>query len=187
MITFVVTHRTPRDIAKNAPSQLKMLCLYMNVCVHDTNQNRRWALHTRPASSRAAPVAEFPLENTCFIWCGGLHIRGMVKGRHGGEKSPVGTMSLAENSGERLTPFLLPHPHPSCESFQAVISKSGLSHQTVVATWTRNKRPLRRDLVARVGVHEGRDGMSHLELIDMSKSFQEDHREAREREGKGES
>lgn len=41
--------------------------------------------------------------------------------------------------------------------------------------------------MARVGVHEGRDGMSHLELIDMSKSFQEDHREARKREGGGES
>lgn len=67
-----------------------------------------------------------------------------------------------------------------------VNSKSGLSHQTVVATWTRDKRSLRRDMVARAGVHEGRGGMSHLELIDMSKSFQEDHREACEREGGGE-
>lgn len=101
MITFVVTHRTPRDDAKRAPFQPKMLCLYMNVCVHDTNQNRRRALHTRPASSGVAPVAGFLLENTCFIWCGGPHIRGMVKGRHEGEKSLVGTMSLTENSGER--------------------------------------------------------------------------------------
>lgn len=102
MITFVVAHRTPRAVAKRSPFQPIMLCLYMNVCVHDTTQNRRWALHTRPASSAVAPVAEFLLENTCFIWCGGLHIRGMVKGRHGGEKSPLATMSLAENSGERL-------------------------------------------------------------------------------------
>lgn len=77
--------------------------------------------------------------------------------------------------------------HSPCESLLVVISKSGHSHQTVVATWTRDKLPLRRDLVARVGVHEGRDGMSHLELIDMSKSFQEDHGEARNREGGGES
>lgn len=56
----------------------------------------------------------------------------------------------------------------------------------MVATWTRDKHSLRRDMVARAGVHEGRGGMSHLELIDMSKSFQEDHREACEREGGGE-
>lgn len=62
IITFVVTHRTPRDVAKRAPFQLKMLCLYMNICVHDTNQNTQRALRTRPASSGVAPVAELLLE-----------------------------------------------------------------------------------------------------------------------------
>lgn len=36
--------------------------------------------------------------------------------------------------------------------------------------------------MARAGVQKGRGGMSHLELIDITKPFQEDQREARKRE-----
>lgn len=153
IITFVVTHTTPGDLAKSAPFQPKALRLYVNVCVHDTNQNRRWALHTGPAFSGTAPVAGLLVGNTCFIWCGGPHIRRTVKGRHEGKSLPWGRCHWAKMGVSR-------------ESSRAVISESGLSHHTVAVTWTRNKRPLRRDPVAGVGVHEGMDGMSHLELTD---------------------